>query len=246
VSRLSTLDFKGGDAVVNSPLPGCEALWQETLAIADFDPDILAYEQARNSRPAYGLTLVANYPLPEDVLVGIDPLRQVCRRVLGDRVRLYRDDHLHLTVYSLLRSRSVPLSDEELWATWSRWLPRLEEIGRAFAPLEVPLRGLSVAPNGAVLVCGMATDGLQRLRGQVSQMPGVAARRHVPPHITIGQVRCPCGTVEAFGQAMAALRRQAATSVGTLHVSGLRLLYYRSRLLDEVIQSAVFALQRRR
>jgi 2'-5' RNA ligase len=231
-----------GDAVVNSPLPGCEALWQETLVMADFDPDVLAYERARNSRPAYGLTLVANYPLPDDILAGIDRLRQVCRRALGDGVRLYPDEHLHLTVYSLLRSRPLPLSDEELTVLWLRWLSRLKEVAGKSSPLQVPLRGLSVARNGAVLVCGMATDGLQRLQEQVGQMPGVAAHRHMPPHITIGQVRRPCGTVEAFGQAMAALRRQATTPVGTLRVGGLRLLYYRSRLLDEVVQSAVIAL----
>jgi len=231
-----------GDAVVNSSLPGCEALWQETLAMQDFDPDVLAYERARNSRPAYGLTLVADYPLAGDVLAGVDRLRQVCRRVLGDRVRLYPDEHLHLTVYSLLRSRLLPLSDEELMALWLRWLSRLKEVAGKSSPLEIPLRGLSVARNGAVLVCGMATDNLRRLQEQVGQIPGVAARRDIPPHITIGQMRRPCGTGEVFGQAMTTLRRHVTTPVGTLHVSGLRLLYYRSRLLDQVIRWAQISL----
>ena len=42
--------------------------------------------------------------------------------------RIYADERLHLTVYSLLRSRSAPLSDVELTRTWSRWLPGLKEI----------------------------------------------------------------------------------------------------------------------
>ncbi|UCC63307.1 MAG: 2'-5' RNA ligase family protein [Anaerolineae bacterium] len=232
--------------MATSPLPGCESLWQETLRMADFDPEALAHERDRNARPAYGLTLVASYPLPEEILAGVERLRQICRQALGGRVTLYDADHLHLTIYSLLRSRPVPLSGEELEATWSRWLPRLEELAVGFPPLEVPLRGMSVAGNGAVLVCGAATDGLARLQRQVSQIPGVAARRDIPPHVTIGQVRRPCGSADAFARAMAALRGQAAAPVGTLRVDELVMLYYRSRLLDGVIQSAVVALQRRR
>ena len=225
--------------MATSPLPGCESLWQETLSMADFDAEALAHERDRNARPAYGLTLVASYPLPEGILAGIERLRQVCRQALGDGVTLYDDDHLHLTVYSLLRSRPVPLSDAELEATWSRWLPRLGELGARVPPFEVPLCGLSVARNGAVLVCGAATDRLARLQRQVSHLPGVAARRDIPPHVTIGQVRRPCGSADAFARAMAALRRQVAAPVGTLRVDELVMLYYRSRLLDGVVRSAV-------
>ena len=92
------------DLALSSLLPGCEAIWQETLALQDFDPAVLRHEQARNLRPAYGLTLVADYPLSQDVLAGINRLRQVCRETLGDKVQLYPDAHLHLTVYSLMRS----------------------------------------------------------------------------------------------------------------------------------------------
>ncbi len=224
--------------MTTSPLPGCESLWQETLGMADFDPAALAHELDRNARPAYGLTLVARYPLPGDILAAVERLRRVCRQALGDGVTLYDDDHLHLTVYSLLRSRPVPLSDDELAATWSRWLPCLEEFAAGILPLEVPLRGLSVARNGAVLVCGAATDRLARLQRQVSHLPGVASRRDIPPHVTIGQVKRPYGSADVFARAMAALRRQAAALVGTLRVDELVMLYYRRRLLDGVIQSA--------
>jgi len=228
--------------MATSPLPGCESLWQETLSMADFDPAALARELDRNARPAYGLTLVASYPLPEEILAAIERLRRVCRQALGDGVTLYDDEHLHLTIYSLLRSRPVPLSDEELGATWSRWRPRLEALMAGFPSLEVPLRGLSVARNGAVLVCGAATDGLARLQRQVSHLPGVAARRDIPPHVTIGQVRRPCGSAGVFARTMAALRRQAAAPVGTLRVNELVMLYYRSRLLDGVVRSALIGM----
>jgi len=103
--------------------------------MADFDAAALAYERTRNARPAYGLTLVADYPLADDVLAGIDRLRRACRQALGDGVELYTDDYLHLTVYSLLRSRTVPLPDEELSTIWSHWLPRLEGIAAEFSSL---------------------------------------------------------------------------------------------------------------
>lgn len=234
------------DSVVFSPLPGCEAVWQKTLALSDFEPSVLEHEQARNAQPAYGLTLVADYPLPDSLLAGIERLRQVCRQALGDGVELYPDDHLHLTVYSLLRSRKVPLPEEELAAVWSRWLPRLGEIAAGRPSLAVPLRGLSVTWNGAVMICGAITDSLRQLQQQVSRLPGVAASRDVPPHITIGQVKRPCGTAEAFAEAMAALYSHAADSVGRLRSTRLHVLYYRSRLLNQVIRSAVISPGRRR
>jgi 2'-5' RNA ligase len=204
--------------------------------MADFDPAVLEGKLIRNAHPAYGLTLVADYPLPDYVLGGIERLRQVCRRALGDGVVLYPDDHLHLTVYSLLRSRTDLLPEDVLATVWSRWLPRLAAVAGQLPSLTVPLNGLSITFNGAVLVCGAATDGLRWLQEQVSQLPGVAAPRDIPPHITIGQVSRPCGTPEAFDRTMATLYPHAADPVGTLRSDQLRLLYYRSRLLDQVIQ----------
>ena len=233
------------DGPVVASLPGCRAIWQRTLSLADFDPAALAHEQTRNARPAYGLTLVADYPLPDDVLAGIERLRRACRRALADRVTLYPDDHLHLTVYSLLRSRTEPLPAEELAALWATWLPRLKEIAGQSPPLAVPLRGLAITWNGAVLVCGETTNSLRQLQERVSRLPGVAAPRDVPPHVTIGQVKRPCETAGAFGAAMAALRRHAADPVGTLRSARLRVLYYRSRLLNRVIRSAAIPLGQR-
>lgn len=230
------------DLALSSLLPGCEAIWQETLALQDFDPAVLRHEQARNLRPAYGLTLVADYPLSQDVLAGINRLRQVCRETLGDKVQLYPDAHLHLTVYSLMRSRIEPLPKEKLAVLWPDWLHRLREVGAAAAPLSVPLRGLSITRKGAVMVCGARSESLSLLREQVARLPGVAASRDVPLHITIGQVRGTCGSAEAFDEAMSALRRHAAASVGVLRSTRLYLLYYRSRLLDQVIRSAVISL----
>ena len=221
---------------------GCDFLWQETLAMADFDTVVLAREWTRNTCPSFGLTLVADYPLADDVLAGVDRLRQVCRRVLSDKVELYSDHHLHLTIYSLLRSRTRPLSDEELTRAWLRWLPRLQRIAETFSSLRVPLQGLSVARNGAVLVCGAATDGLRRFQGRVSRLPGVAVRRDLPPHVTIGQLKRPCGTEGAFGETMEALRCHAADPVGTLRTTRLRLLYYGDRLLNQVLRAAAIPL----
>lgn len=226
------------NAIVSPLLPGCGAIWQKTLALKDFDPATLERERDRNTQPAYGLTLVADYPLSSDLLANVERLRQVCRQVLGDRVEFYPDDHLHLTVYSLLRSRIHPLPRKELAEVWSCWLPRLKEMAAELPVLEVPLRGMSVTWNGAVLVCGMATDGLQWLQAQVSQLPDVAAPRAVPPHVTIGQVMHPCGTVRAFNKAMSALHRHAADPMGTLRSARLHMLYYGSRLLDRIVQSA--------
>ena len=225
-----------------SPLPACEAIWQRTCRLTDFDPVVLEQARARSAQPAYGLTLVADYPLSGDLLTGIERLRCVCRQVLDEGVELYLDDHLHLTVYSLMRSRTEPLPEEELAAVWSCWLPQLEEIARRLSSLEVPLGGLSVTWNGAVLACGAVTDSLRRLQRQVSRLPGVAAPRDVPPHITIGQVIHPFGAARAFRRAMAVLHRHAADSVGTLRSPQLRVLYYRSRLLDQVLRSAVIPL----
>lgn len=233
------------DSVTSLSLPGCETTWRETLRLMDFDPAILRHERIRNAQPTYGLTLVADYPLPDDILASIGRLHRVCRQALDDRVELYPDDYLHLTVYSLLRSRTSPLLEEELATMWSSWLPRLEEIAGELPSLMVPLRGLSVMRNGAVVICGVATAGLRRLQEQVSRLPGVTAPRNIPPHITIGQVKRPCGTAKTYGKAMAALHRHAADPVGTLRSTRLRVLYYRSRLLGQVIRSAVIPLGRK-
>jgi hypothetical protein len=228
-------------AILSSPTE-CEAIWQRTCRLTDFDPMILERERVRNAQSAYGLTLVADFPLPDDLLRGIERLRRVCRQVLGEGVELYLDDHLHLTVYSLMRSRAEPLPEGELATVWSRCLSRLEEMASQLSPLVIPLWGLSVAWNGAVMTCGAVTDDLRWLQGQVSHLPGVAMPRHVPPHITIGQVIRPFGAAAAFRQAMAILRRHTADAVGTLRSPHLKVLYYRRRLLDQVIQSAVIPL----
>jgi hypothetical protein len=207
--------------------------------MAGFDAAVLERKLARNACSAYGLTLVADYPLPDDVLAGIGRLQRVCGEVLGDGVILYPGEHLHLTAYSLLRSRTDPLPEEELAALWSDWLPQLEAMAAQVPGLTVPLRGLSIAADGAVLVCGTATDGLRWLQARVGQLPGVSAPRDIPPHITVGQVRRPCS---AFGEAMATLHRHAADPVGTLQSGRLRMLYYSSRLLDAVIQQATIPL----
>lgn len=234
------------DAAADSfSLSECEVIWQKTLSLTDFDPAVLEHQLTRNAQPAYGLTLVADYPLPDDVLASIERLRQVCREVLGGGIKFLSDAHLHLTVYSLLRSRNVPLPEEELAATWACWLPRLAGLAGELASLVITLRGLSVTSTGAVLVCGTATDDLRWLQGQVSRLPGVAAPRDIPPHVTIGQVERPCGKAGAFDAAMMTLHHYAAEPVGTLRFNRLHVLYYCSRLLDQVLRSTAIPLGQR-
>lgn len=230
---------------ISSPLlPECEAIWQRTLALTDFDSATLERERVRSAHPAYGLTLVADYPLPSNLLTEIERLRGVCRLVLGNAVELFPDERLHLTVYSLMRSRVNPLSEEELAGIWSCWLLQLEKIAGQASALAVPLRGLAVTRNGGVLVCGATTDGLRWLQDQVSGLPCVAAPRNVPPHVTIGQLKRPCGKMETFKEAMSALYQHSADAVGTLHAARLRMLYYGSRLLGQLIRAAVITLDR--
>jgi hypothetical protein len=225
------------------PLPGCEAIWQKTLALADLDPVLLKHQLIRNAQPAYGLTLVADYPLPGDVLLGIERLRQVCKKVLGDGVEFTTDEHLHLTVYSLLRSRTTPLPEEELANIWLCWLPRLEELAGKLPPLGVILLGLAVTSSGSVLVCGAAvTDSLSWFQEQVGRLPGVAAPRDVPLHVTIGQIKRPCGSRETFARTMAVLGHHIAEPVGMFHFNRLHVLYYSSRLLNRVLRSETIPL----
>lgn len=228
-----------------SILPEWAAIWQQTLRRTDFDPTELEERHRRNARPAYGLTLVADFPLPPDLLAGLGRLRDVGRRVFGDAAEWYRDDHLHLTVYSLMRSRSEPLPESELEKVRTDWLPRLRQLAGRASSLSVPLRGLAVTAGGVVLVCGARTEGLRRLQEEVSRLPGVAAPRDFPPHITLGWLKRPLGSAETFRRAMAALHRHAADPAGTLRPSRLRVLYYRSRLLDRVVWSVAVPLGRR-
>jgi hypothetical protein len=220
----------------------CETLWQETLALARFDPAEIKRQLARNLLPAHGVTLLADYPLPDDVIASIEKQRQLCQRVMGDRIEFYHDKHLHLTIYSLVRSRPAPLLEEELATMWAHWLPRMKKIASQISSLVVPLKGLVVTRDGAVLVCGVATEGLCWLQEQVSRLLGVAAPRDVPLHITIGQVKRVFATEEAFGEAMIALRHLGDIPVGTLHSSQLHAVYYRSRLLDQILRSEVIPL----
>lgn len=225
------------------PLPECEAIWQKTLALVDFDPALLEHQLIRNAQPAYGLTLVADYPLPGDVLLGIEQLRQVCKKVLGNGVEFAADEHLHLTVYSLLRSRTTSLPEEKLTNIWFCWLSRLGKLAGQLPPLEVTLRGLAVTSSGAVLVCGAAvTDSLRWLQEQISRLPGVAAPRDVPLHVTIGQIKRPCGSRETFARMMAILCHHIAEPVGIFHFDRLHMLYYSSRLLNRVLRSETIPL----
>lgn len=225
------------------PLPGCEAIWQKMLALADFESALLEHQLIRNAQPAYGLTLVADYPLPGDVLLGIERLRQVCKTALGDGVEFVANEHLHLTIYSLLRSRMIPLPEEELANIWLCWLPQLGELASKVPPLVVTLQGLAVTSSGAVLVCGAAImDSLRWLQEQISWLPGVAAPRDVPLHVTIGQIKRPCGSRENFARTMAILRHHIAEPVGMLHFDRLHMLYYSSRLLDRVLRSETIPL----
>lgn len=225
------------------PLPGCEAIWQKTLALANFDPALLEHQLIRNAQPAYGLTLVADYPLPDDVLLGIERLRQACKKILGDGVEFATDEHLHLTVYSLLRSRTTSLSEEELANILLCWLPRLGKLAGKLPPLGVILRGLAVTSSGSVLVCGATiTDSLRWLQEQVGRLPGVSAPRDVPLHVTIGQIKRPCGSREIFARTTAALRRHIDEPVGMFRFNRLHVLYYSSRLLDRVLRSETIPL----
>jgi len=122
------------------------------------------------------------------------------------------------------------------------WLPLIERIAGQGQPLGLLLRGLSITWNGAVLVCGVANAEFCHLQGCLSRLPGVAAPRDVPPHITIGQLARPFGSSEMFAAAMTSLQRYAAEPVGSFRLVRLRMLYYGSRLLDQVLCSVVIPL----
>jgi len=242
-------------------------IWQETLGLDDFDAGRLEAAITRNQRSAYGLTLVA-HPLRELCSTRSTDRRRFSAAALSQlrfAVRLnpsaplrtgahdeaweqalpcsfFSEEILHFTIYSLRRSRSEPFSLVELEELWNRLVSELRPILEATPPFAVSLRGLGVTADGAILIGVDDSPVLRRLRRAVKAIPGVSPPRLYPPHVTIGQVLAPCGSVEGFRQTMNYLRVWQDVPVGELSVPTLKLIYYSSRLLATVEREAKFTL----
>jgi 2'-5' RNA ligase len=229
-------------------IPNLDDIWQETLGLDDFDAGRLEAAITRNQRPAYGLTLVA-HPLrglgleSRSVLEAIAELRPAWEQALP--CSFFPEEILHFTIYSLRRSRPEPFSPAELEELWNRLISELQPILEAVPPFSVPLHGLAVTANGAILIGVDDSPLLRRLRRAVEAIPGVSPRRSYPPHVTIGQVLAPCGSAEGFQQAMGYLQDWRDVPVGELSVPALKLIYYSSRILATVERAAEFTLRKK-
>jgi 2'-5' RNA ligase len=229
-------------------IPSLEDIWQETLDLDDFDAGRLEAAMTRNQQPAYGLTLVV-HPLlgpgsePRRVLEAIAELHPVWNQALP--CSFFPEEILHFTVYSLRRSRPQPFSPAELDELWNRLASELCRILEAIPPFTVSLRGLAVTADGAILIGVGDSPVLRRLHQTVGAIPGVSPPRSYPPHVTIGQVLAPCGSGEAFRQAMGYLQTWQDVSLGELSVPELKLIYYSSRVLATVERWEKFGLDDR-
>jgi 2'-5' RNA ligase len=227
-------------------IPKLDDIWQETLALDDFDAGRLEAAITRNHRPAYGLTLVV-HPLrgpavrPRRPLEALGELRPACEQALP--CSFFPEEILHFTIYSLRRSRLEPFSPLELEELWNRRASELRPILEATSPFAISLRGLAVTADGAILIGVDDSPVLRRLRRAVKAIPGVSRPRPYPPHVTVGQVLAPSGSTQAFRQAMDCLRAWQHLPIAELTVPALKLIYYSSRLLATVERCKKFDLR---
>jgi hypothetical protein len=217
------------------PQPFHEALWRQTCQQEDFDAEVLAAALRRNDLPRYGLTLVLGCPLPPAIAGRIRDLKQAYDQIAPGRIRFGAPEAYHLTVYGLKRSRPAPFAPGEL-------RPLLAGLGRvlraeldAVATLTVPLAGSLVTESGGVLVCGGESEPLARLRAAVGRLEGVDPLKSPASHITIGQFTRPFGSRQACCQALDAVEALRAIPLGSLVAGELKLVYYRNRLLHDIV-----------
>ena len=230
-------------------IPSLDDIWQETLGLDDFDAGRLEAAITRNQQPAYGLTLVV-HPLrgpgsePRRVLEAIAELRSALSQAWEQPLpcSFFPEEILHLTIYSLRRSRPEPFSLAELEELWTRLASELRHILKATPPFTVSLRGLAVTADGAILIGVDDSPVLRRLRQAVKAIPGVSPPRSYPPHVTIGQMVAPFDSKEGFRRAMGYLRTWQGVPLGELGVPALNLIYYSSRILAAVERWETFNL----
>ena len=219
-----------------------EAMWQNTRRQADFQAAKLAAALSRNQGTSYGLTLVAGCPLPPVVTGYIEQVKRVLKEIAPGLVDFGQSQAYHLTVYGLRRSRAQPLGEEEIRTFLDRLDQALWTELRDLAPFSLPLTGSLVTEDGAVLICGGESETLTRLRAAIGQVEGVDLLKSAANHIRIGQFRRPFGSPQAYWQAMDAIERLQQLTLGDLVVDELKLVYYRRRLLDDLVSQVTLPL----
>ena len=216
--------------------------WQRTCRQRDFDPGTLAEILSRNERRVYGLTVVLGYPLPPTITERVERLKRAYHEIAPGRIRFTKPETHHLTTYGLRRSRKHPYSQDELGPI----LGKLRQVLRAELSrveiLTVPLAGSLVTQEGTIIVCGAENETLSRLRAAISQIAGVDPAKPSLNHITIGQFTQPFGSPEAYQKALQAMGQLRDYPIGELAVRELKLVYYRNRLLQDVVSREIIRL----
>jgi len=207
---------------------------------AEAEPAITA-ALGRQGMAQYGLTLVLGCPLPAVLSGPIAALQEACEAAAPGLVRFGDPAAYHLTVYGLKRSRPQPFARAEL-------APLLEALGcvlhselGATASLAVPLRGLELTDEGTAILRGAEVETLSRLRAAICRLPGVDPPKGDGNHVALGRLARPLAPAEGQRAArlLAPLRSRPA---GTLVVRELKLVTYRSRLLDDVVSQETIML----
>lgn len=227
---------------MTSPQTPLDAIWQRTCQQSDFDPARLAAALGKNEHSSYGLTLVLGCPLPPTTADSIEEMKDAYREIVPDRIRFSDRATDHLTVYGLKRSRPEPFSQQEL-------APLLEGLGTvlhaelgSLPALAVCLRGSVVDDKGTILVCGQESERLIRLRAAIARIDGVDRLKSPGNHITIGQFTRPFGSAGAYRRALDAIEPLRDRPIGELAVREIKLIYYRHRLLGDVVGQQVIDL----
>jgi len=108
--------------------------------------------------------------------------------------------------------------------------------------LSVSLVGSIVTQEGTIIVCGSESEMLNRLRTAISQIAGVDPSKPSLNHITVGQFTQPFGSPGAYQKALQAMGQLRDYRIGELCVQDLKLVYYRNRLLQDIVSQEIIKL----
>lgn len=216
--------------------------WQRTCRQRDFDPGTLAEMLYRNERRNYGLTVVLGYPLPSSITEHVERLKRAYHEITPGRIRFSGPEAYHLTVYGLKRSRQDPYDQDKLGPILGRLRQVLYAKLSRVEILAVSLAGSLVTQEGTIIICGAENETLDQIRTAISQIDGVDPLKTRSNHITIGQFTQPIGSPEAYQKALQAMGQLRDYPVGELSVQDLKLVYYRNRLLQDVVSQEIIRL----
>lgn len=200
----------------------------------------------KNSRASYGLTIVVGLPFPPEITDAIADVQRKFERWLPNRFEWYGLDHIHASIYALLRSQDRPLQRDDLPPDSEGFAQELVDVVSRWPPFTITFAGIRLGPDGALVA---EEDNLERrLVSRLSTHPKVALPKHIrglTPVIGFLTTSEPFSSEEEKTHFEKEFTSLQDLSVGCMEVDRIWLVHYGHRTLSDVKGKVAFELGHR-